>query len=46
MEAATDYFALDPQEVASLRLIAIAFGTHEDQTFTVACFDDFALEPK
>jgi hypothetical protein len=44
--AATDHFALDPSKVASVRLVAIAFGTHEDQTFTEACFDDFALEPK
>jgi len=43
-QAATDFFGLVPGEVTSVRLFAVAFGTHEDQTYTAVCFDDFALE--
>lgn len=36
---------LSPSQVDELWISATVFGTHEDGTYTVACFDDFRLEP-
>lgn len=45
-EAAENLLGINPKDVSRIRISAIAFGTHEDKTYTIAEFDDFNITPE